>query len=472
MSRLLAFALAAMALAVVGAQSSVPLVIVNARVADLTTGRTRPVAAVVVQGQTISAVYARMPDALPEPATKVDAGGATLVPALGDVSMHAVPGPVLDVDFFYAMSLAHGVMRVRVVDQRLPWAVEQRARLAAGEVPGPRIWTSGPATDMRSAFGSRLRPVVAGGLSSFVQASDASALGREVARQVARGVDWVRLRENVPPDALRTAVAEARRGKVRVSLSAGATSMAQAAQAGVQLLDGLGAPLEPLGDAGTAAPNGSQPRRSPPATPTPTAAHSLSAGWAKTTPAQHRSLAAQLARAKVAIAPLLTWEHWRSGERQNLAADLDLLPKSLRAAGDAGIDPGQRDTHRQPLQRKREFVAALARAKASVVVGTGTTAEGWPVPGLGVLREIGLLVEAGLTPAEALRAATGAVAEVLGDRRGWQIMSGAQADFFAVKGDPLTDVGALADVTLVVRGGEVLDREALLARARKAVARP
>jgi imidazolonepropionase-like amidohydrolase len=249
--------------------------------------------------------------------------------------------------------------------------------------------------------------------------------------------------------------------------------MAQAALGGVQLIDGLGAPLKPLGEPAPTVANGRQPPQ-PSAAAQPSSApgtSTLSSVWARTTPAEHRSLAAQLARSKVAVAPLLTWEHLNSGERQNLVGDLELLPKSLRAAGEFGVGPGSPETQRQSLQRKREFVAALARAKVSIAVGSGTTAEGWPVPGLAVHREIVLLVEAGLTPAEALGAATGAVAETLGDRKGWMIMSGAQADFFAVRGDPLADIGALADITLVVRGGEVLDREALLARARKAVAR-
>jgi hypothetical protein len=50
-------------------------------------------------------------------------------------------------------------------------------------------------------------------------------------------------------------------------------------------------------------------------------------------------------------------------------------------------------------------------------------------------------------------------------------MSGAQADFVGVRGDPLAGVAALADVTLIVRGGQVQDRAALLALARKASSR-
>jgi hypothetical protein len=468
MSRIPAAVLAALALVVLEAQTPDRLIIVNARVADVATGRARPVAAVVIEGQRIAALHTTMPASLPEPARRVDAAGATLVPALTDVAVQAVPGAALDVDFYYAASLAHGVMRMRSVDVRLPWAVEQRARLTKGEVLGPRLWTSGPAIDMRSAFGSRSRPVLSSGLLPFVQVPDAAGAAREVARQAASGVDWVRLRESVPVEVVRAAIVEARKGKVRVSLAAGATSMAQAAQAGVTLVDGLGAPFKPLGETGTAS---QTPPGSPIGSPTPPGGDvptSADGMWARSSASEQRALAAQLTRAKVAVAPMLALEAWRSGERQNLRESLDLLPKTLRTALEAEPTPAATDPLRRSFERRRAFVAALAAAGGSLIAATGSTANGWPVPGRTIQTELALLVESGVSPADALRAATTGGAELLGDRKGAQIMSGAQADFFVVDGDPLTDITSLSRITMIVRAGEILDRGALLARAKKA----
>jgi imidazolonepropionase-like amidohydrolase len=90
------------------------------------------------------------------------------------------------------------------------------------------------------------------------------------------------------------------------------------------------------------------------------------------------------------------------------------------------------------------------------------------VPGLGLQRELVLLVEAGLTPAEALRAATIVGAEVLGLKGVGQILVGYRADLFGVRADPLAGIAALSDVALVVREGERLERTALLRTAERA----
>jgi imidazolonepropionase-like amidohydrolase len=67
------------------------------------------------------------------------------------------------------------------------------------------------------------------------------------------------------------------------------------------------------------------------------------------------------------------------------------------------------------------------------------------------------MVEYGMTPLEAIRAATLNAAEALG--QGGQVGTlrpGAFADLVAIAGDPLADVGELAELDHVMKGGEVV----------------
>ena len=90
-----------------------------------------------------------------------------------------------------------------------------------------------------------------------------------------------------------------------------------------------------------------------------------------------------------------------------------------------------------------------------VPVALGTDATVIP-HGLGA-REVGEMVELGMTPLQALQAATTRAAAMLGwsDRVG-SLAPGHLADLVAVEGDPLADPAALERVALVVKGGVVV----------------
>jgi imidazolonepropionase-like amidohydrolase len=95
---------------------------------------------------------------------------------------------------------------------------------------------------------------------------------------------------------------------------------------------------------------------------------------------------------------------------------------------------------------------------------------GYNVPGAGVHRELAMLVAAGLSPAAAIRAATVNCADLVGAGKTLgQIAVGFKADLIAVEGDPLAKIEDLQRITLIVRGGEVLERQQLLAQARRAI---
>jgi imidazolonepropionase-like amidohydrolase len=82
-------------------------------------------------------------------------------------------------------------------------------------------------------------------------------------------------------------------------------------------------------------------------------------------------------------------------------------------------------------------------------------------------REIIWLVKAGLTPAEALRAATADAARLLGlEGKIGVIAPGAFADIVAVPGDPTRDINAVEKATFVMKGGEVIKDAASQNRPR------
>jgi imidazolonepropionase-like amidohydrolase len=72
-------------------------------------------------------------------------------------------------------------------------------------------------------------------------------------------------------------------------------------------------------------------------------------------------------------------------------------------------------------------------------------------------RQFATMVEYGMTPAEAIRAATWNAAQALG-REGdvGAIVTGRYGDLIAVSGDPLADVRMLETVPVVIKGGAVV----------------
>jgi len=115
---------------------------------------------------------------------------------------------------------------------------------------------------------------------------------------------------------------------------------------------------------------------------------------------------------------------------------------------------------RERAQHLQEHHAeSLRRAVAAGVrIAAGTDAGGHGHPSNAM--EIECLVKAGLTPLQALRAATGWAAECLGlDRDLGTVEKGKLADLIVVAGDPLSDVAVLQDperIALVLKGGEIL----------------
>jgi imidazolonepropionase-like amidohydrolase len=130
------------------------------------------------------------------------------------------------------------------------------------------------------------------------------------------------------------------------------------------------------------------------------------------------------------------------------------------AAGDAISQYGgwTKGSEREPARitaKRASFKAALDAGVTMCFGGdVGVYAHGDNV------RELELMVDYGMRPADALRSATSINARLfhLDDRVG-AVKPGLLADLIAVDGDPATDIAALRKVVLVMKGGQLVKRD-------------
>ena len=104
---------------------------------------------------------------------------------------------------------------------------------------------------------------------------------------------------------------------------------------------------------------------------------------------------------------------------------------------------------------------------ARIVLGTDTGIQPGHTFGSGEHLEIARWVQLGLTPAQAIQAATLRPAELLGLKDSGSLAVGKRADFIVLDANPLDDIHNTRKISSVYLSGAKLDREALLARWKK-----
>jgi imidazolonepropionase-like amidohydrolase len=130
---------------------------------------------------------------------------------------------------------------------------------------------------------------------------------------------------------------------------------------------------------------------------------------------------------------------WWRGTPHVMSRITPPMQRSLEAKMPAALGAGL------SLANGQAVVAALHRAGVPIVAGTDAPAPGL-AHGVSMHRELELLVLSGLTPLQALAAATSVTARAFGLHDRGRIATGLRADLLLVNGDPTTDIRATRDI--------------------------
>ncbi len=437
--------------------ASVPpaLLIQDVSVLEVDTGVITSNREVLVIGDRIAAVAAVGETAPPAGTQTISGAGATLLPGLIDMHGHignsSTPpwkGSFPDPDANLRAYLYCGVTTVLDPADSASEAFKRRAAVAHGDLLGPHIFAAGP---MFTATGghpvallSRLAPwwirwYLVPRVTRQVDTPEAARAA--VAEVVGLGADVIKLSvdripDDVPRlqlDVIRAAVEEAKARKIRTVAHIGSLDDAvDAAEAGV-----------------AAWMHGVYKERIPDDRIAPLAAYGIPMVVTMNVFESYALLGQQ---PRVAT-PL---------ERETVPRDV--LEAFDHVPTDGSLDFFQPYVAHLRAQRDawRDNVRRLRAAGVTILAGSDT--QMGVFPGAGLHRELELLTEAGLTPAEAIRAATLDAARFLAARPDPDfgiVAAGKRADLLLVDGSPTLDLGALARIRAVIKDGVMLERHPL-----------
>jgi imidazolonepropionase-like amidohydrolase len=169
----------------------------------------------------------------------------------------------------------------------------------------------------------------------------------------------------------------------------------------------------------------------------------------------------QLATKHVVIDPTASWNELLGHSRQtpltSFQPGFNGAPWPLRASYGSVRNIADSASANRAVRSQLAMIKASHDGGVRIVAGTD-----YGLPGFSLLRELELYVEAGLTPLEAIRAATAVPADVLGlSADVGTIETGKRADLVVLDADPLADIHNVRRGRWVVAAGRMFDMSAL-----------
>ena len=389
---------------------------------------------------------------IPDGATVRDLTGKTVMPGLVMVHEHlyyssVIRGPLHlnEMEFsFPRLYLAAGVTSARTAGSVEPYTdLQVKDNIDAGTTPGPKLHLTAPYVDGVGTGITQLRPV-----------KDAASAVRRVNYWADEGFTSVKVYINLPRDIMAATIEAAHKRGMQVTGHIGMVSYREAAGLGIDNLEhGFMAmsdlvPGRKEDDPSNAVNN----------------YRSLEALDPESTAVN--DLIHLLVDKQVAVTSTLAiFETFTPGRRVCSQAELDTLAPPLResyltrwSAIQVQNNPTTKAAFAKNLKLERKFF----RAGGLLVTGTDPTGYGGCMAGYGNWRAIELLVEAGLTPLEAIQVATFNGAKLLGiDALTGSVEAGKAADLVVVNGDPSTTISDIRKTEVVFKDGVGYDSKKL-----------
>jgi imidazolonepropionase-like amidohydrolase len=408
--------------------------------------RVMPDAVIIVRQGKIEQLVPREGFAIPRTAEVVDVTGRWIIPGLIDGHAHVE-------SWALGRYLAAGVTAVRDVHGEQDSILDLREQAGLGGLASPRIFSAGAMIDGAPAT-----------YPNATEVANATEARRAVDSRAVAGVDYIKIYTRITPDLLRPLMDEAGSFSLRVTAHLGLTDALTAARLGVSSIEHMSGVPEAVGS----------PDRF-------YAEHRASfwrgwtyfeKSWAGLDSAGLNRVAVALANAHVAIVPTLVLHDTYSRLDDSAAInnrDVRSLPDSIirkwdlpgmvaRAGWTAADFPAFRSSRANQDLFIREFRAAGGR----IIAGTDASNQ-LLVPGLSLHRELELLVQAGLTPADAIATATINPAVLLGGDSLGLIAPGRVADLVILRENPLTDIRNTRKIERVMVRGQLYLADSLSA---------
>jgi imidazolonepropionase-like amidohydrolase len=405
--------------------------------------------------------------AVPHGATILDGRGKFLIPGLADMHVHltAAGEPDGSRKFMIPLLLANGITTVRDMGGYLESLVPLRDEIRKGKRLGPQIFYVGPYLD---GSPPSFQP-------SFVVMNRTQA-NEDVRQLVQRGADFIKVQSMLSRDAY-FAIAEAarREHKTLVGHVPDHVTAAETADAGQHSIEHLTNVLR-----GCSRDEARLMREQfylPPKKETLEQAHARVVRWQRELLDSYSQPAADALIAKFVAkdvwqTPTLVllknnaFPTWRAA-----AANDDrekYIPRATLALWKKGRDeqmrfvtPAESDLRTQLFAKSAALVEVMQRSGVKNLAGTDSPAP-YVFPGFALHEELAMLVDAGLTPMEALQAATRNAAELLGTTKdSGTIAPGKYADLALLDANPEEHIRNTRKLRAVVVRGKLLDRNAL-----------